>query len=216
MSLLDPFLCGFGKVALLYASSKEYDRNGKKSKQEISRIKQEKFEVYLKQFEELPSYQIEYKTLAKQSNKLTDQLQYLGKHNCKVKNEILQTFHCNKWNELNSEDRNKHTLYNCTACFSNTSYKALLTSLSANKYNNKKSNKKNNQSEKKALVDKTKQIVNELNSQYHTDHNTTFETVYNNYTNKNQKQTRKKEDEELIKKVVDNIQVQWKKTDVPR
>ena len=66
------------------------------------------------------------------------------------------------------------------------------------------------------MVDKTKEIINDLNIQYSSNYNMSFEKAYSKYIQPNDHLAKKREKLNIIRDVRDDIEAQWKENSVER
>ena len=144
-----------------------------------------KFNAYLAQFSDNNSFKIDYATFKNILAKLKKKFEDLGKRDRVGKATILLVFSNKEWSQLKPEERKEHTLYGCKICSSKEEYSCLIEPTQPSSIVKKTLPGPRNASRKQVLVDKTKEIINDLNSQYSCNYDVSFEKAYCKYIQPN-------------------------------
>ena len=164
-------ICGFAKVAFTNSSARSLFRNGKVSTRQIGQIQTLKFNAYLAQFSDNDTFKIDYATFKKILVKIKKEFEDLGKRDSVRKATILSVFSNKEWSELKLEERKEHALHGCKICSSKEEYSCLIQPTKSSFTIKKIHPGPRSTSRKQVIVDKTKEIINDLNIQYSRNYN---------------------------------------------
>ena len=173
-----------------------------------------KFNAYLAQFLDNDSFKIDYASFKKILVKIKKEFEDLGKRDSVRKAIILSVFSNEEWSQLKLEERKEHTLHGCKICISEEEYSCLIPPTKPSSTIKKIHPGPRNTSRKQVIVDKTKEIINDLNIQH--SRNMSFEKAYSKYIQPNNRLEKKREKLNIIRDVRDDIEAQWKENSVER
>ena len=119
MSILDPLACGFAKVIIYSIITETHNLVKNEDEPQTKYLNR----IYVWQYDKIKRilaekfFHVECNSKFKEKfyqikNNITD----LNKRSPKTKNEVLATFSEEKWKML-SDDRDKHTMFDCNGCF---------------------------------------------------------------------------------------------------
>ena len=108
----------------------------------------------------------------------------------------------------------EHTLDGCKICSSKEVYSCLIQPTKPSSIVKKTPPGPRNASRKQVIVDKTKEIINDLNIQYSRNYNMSFEKAYSKYIQPNDHLAKKREKLNIIRDVRDDIEARWKENSV--
>ena len=130
-----------------------------------------KFNAYLAQFLDNDSFKIDYASFKKILVKIKKEFEDLGKRDSVRKATILSVFSNKEWSELKLEERKEHALHGCKICSSKEEYSCLIQPTKSSSTIKKIHPGPRSTSRKQVIVDKTKEIINDLNIQYSRNYN---------------------------------------------
>ena len=124
-SILDPLTCGYAKIAaysFFSTKTKSPNQTGSYSRQKAE------MEVKLEEFKEhfnLNTFEVEMVTF-KKFKAIVRYLQRFGKSHNNEKKDVMKFFSLENWKKLSTEEKSKHSLFNCNGCNSCLLHKSKL------------------------------------------------------------------------------------------
>ena len=206
-SIIDPCTCGFAKIAAysVFTSNAE------------SGNLQLKLDTFLKYFDNREKFSTKLENF-KYFKAIVANIRNVGKRNFSVQKDLMTFFGNENWRKLNIEEKEKHQLFSCEACFKSDKYKAKLSLFKLSKQN------KNAISQAKCCglsgiknaYEKTKAVVKTLDEEYKAQFGHTFTEIHADIIkNENTKVIEKKE-RSVITEFTKSLKKKWEETSVLR
>ena len=215
MSLLNPTVCGFARVAIYEAmmeNSNSLVKNNKSITGEVFQTCYEKFNDLFPDFEK-----VSYEIFRKKITKVKEQIFSLGRKNCEEKGTLLRVFGSSNWNKLTNIQKKHHSLYTCKECLSQDKYIVVLATipiLPKDKVARKLAQESGLfKPRKKDLKVLAKEKIKEVNKEFKEKYSVNFSSILRSIDNQKPSRVKKKE---VIKEVKVNLQEQWQETAVLR
>jgi len=207
MSITNPVSCGFVKVAIYELLIRDHSRL--KNNTETSLVYHEHLDFLKATF---PFVDLTYEQYKKQCSKVKESIFSLGKNSGDQKQNLITVFNLQHWQDC--KQKNKHSLKVCKGCLHN---EVLRIALQAIPVKDKCAKRKATEEglylpRKKYLEEVTIEKVKEINQEFKDKYSTNFEKIFKSVVSK--KESEKKNI--VIRKVKENIESQWKETDVLR
>ena len=121
ISFIHPHTCGFAKVVawsaikLVVGEITKRDTNESPTQYETRKM-QRIFDVFQENFHGNPRYEIDFKTFREKLPDLRKKISKWNSRKIDARQRYLETFSCEKWRQLGSEQKAEHSLMNCKGC----------------------------------------------------------------------------------------------------
>ena len=169
MSMLDPLMCGFAKVATFEYFTRNAIKNAKGANLNKTCKK-------LQLLFRIDYFKINYTTFRNKYPSIIYQIRSIGKQNLDVKEHVLNTFSESEWSLLSGELNSRQSLENCDSCLKKGVYRSVLAQFPIKSLWLQKKVEKAGLFKEKKLCNITQQPLNKLNKQLKQDHGTSFTT----------------------------------------
>lgn len=214
MSLLNPTVCGFAKVAIYESLMERSSSRGNKSK--TREVFQGCFEMFNKLFPDFEKNS--YEVFRKKATKVKEQIFTLGKKNCDEKESLLRVFSSSNWKELTEAQKKHHSLFICKGCLSQDKYRVVLATIpipSSNKVAQKLAQESGLfRPGKEDLKVLAKEKIKEVNKEFKEKYSVNFSSILRSFDKK--KPSKADTKKAIVKEVKVNLQEQWQETSVLR
>ena len=220
MSILDPFTCGFAKIAAFHAFNHKHGIKKRPSETDNlykGRILRFQYGEFLNCFPNLEGFFVEYDIFKRRFSPILKHIRTIGKRHKDVKDALFDAFSLQIFKRCSEKKKRMHSLHDCKGCLGDKELKAHLSKFPINSRKLQGKAQNGGLFKEKVLEDITNTVVKSLDQKFQETYNTSFTKQLERKRRKEEHEEKKqKADIVLARQIKSDIETQWKGTSVER